>query len=112
MRAAYGKEKLFDQIDFRERPSVAVGVLETSRLPPDEICQKIAADCGVAPEKLTLVCARTASIAGHVQVVARSVETALHKMHELGFDLKRVQSGYGVAPLPPIAKDDISGIGQ
>ncbi|HUE72299.1 MAG TPA: methenyltetrahydromethanopterin cyclohydrolase, partial [Pirellulaceae bacterium] len=112
MRAAYGKEKLFDDIGFRERPSRAVGVLETSKLPPEEVCRKIAADCGVEPKALTLVCARTASIAGHVQVVARSVETALHKMHELGFDLNRVQSGYGIAPLPPIAKDDITGIGR
>jgi methenyltetrahydromethanopterin cyclohydrolase len=46
-----------------------------------------------------------------MQVVARSVETALHKLHEIGFDLTRVQSGYGIAPLPPIAADDLTGIG-
>src|SRR5262245_50369985 len=112
MRAANGKEKLYDDIGFRERPNVAVGVLETSKLPPDEVCRRIAADCGVASDTLTLVCARTASIAGHVQIVARSIETALHKMHELGFDLKRVQSGMGFAPLPPTAKDDMAGIGR
>lgn len=112
MRAAYGKEKLFDDIGFRERPTNVVGVLETSKLPTEEICRKIAADCGIKPKNLELFCARTASIAGHVQVVARSVETALHKMHELDFDLKRVQSGFGVAPLPPIAKDDLAGIGR
>jgi methenyltetrahydromethanopterin cyclohydrolase len=47
-----------------------------------------------------------------VQVVARTVETALHKLHELGFDLKKVASGFGVAPLPPIAADDLVGIGR
>ncbi len=112
MRAAYGKEKLFDDIGCRERPPVAVGVLETSKPPPDDVCRKIAADCGVAPDKLTLVCARTASDAGHLQIVARSVETALHKMHELGFDLARVKSGNGFAPLPPTAPDDMTGIGR
>ncbi len=112
MRAAYGKEKLFDDIGFREQPAVAVGVLETGKLPPDEVCQKIAADCGIDPKSLTLVCARTASIAGHVQIVARSIETALHKLHELGFDLNRVQSGMGFAPLPPTAADDMTGIGR
>jgi methenyltetrahydromethanopterin cyclohydrolase len=112
MRAAYGKEKLFDDIGYREKPPVAVGVLETSKLPPDEVCRKIAADCGVSPEKLTLVCARTASDAGHLQIVARSVETALHKMHELGFDLARIKSGQGFAPLPPTAPDDMTGIGR
>jgi len=87
-------------------------VLETSKLPPDEVCRQIAADCKVEPANLTLLAARTASIAGSVQVVARTVETALHKLHELGFDISWVQSGYGVAPLPPIAKDDLAGIGR
>ncbi|HEV3023547.1 MAG TPA: methenyltetrahydromethanopterin cyclohydrolase, partial [Pirellulales bacterium] len=59
-----------------------------------------------------LLAARTASQAGTVQIVARSVETALHKLHELGFDLTRVESGWGVAPLPPPAADDLAGIGR
>ena len=41
---------------------------------------------------------RRASRAG-VQVVARSVETALHKLAELGFDLARIVSAHGSAPL-------------
>ena len=39
-----------------------------------------------------------------LQVVARSLETALHKLHELKFDLKQVVSGFGSAPLPPVAR--------
>ena len=112
MRAAAGKEALFDKIGYRETTAHAVGILETSKLPPEEICRQIAADCKVEPANLTLLAARTASIAGTVQVVARTVETALHKLHELGFDISRVQNGYGVAPLPPIAKDDLAGIGR
>jgi methenyltetrahydromethanopterin cyclohydrolase len=112
MRAAAGKEALFEQIGFRERPERVVGVLESSRLPPADVVESIARDCGVSLDGLTLLIARTSSIAGTVQVVARSVETALHKLHELGFDLTRVLSGFGVAPLPPIAADDLSGIGR
>ncbi len=55
--------------------------------------------------------ARTASPAGTVQIVARSVETALHKLHVLGFDLSRVVAGGGLAPLPPLADDDLQAIG-
>ena len=43
--------------------------------------------------------------------MARSVETALHKLHVLGFDLSRVVSGLGKAPLPPVASDDLVAIG-
>jgi methenyltetrahydromethanopterin cyclohydrolase len=36
----------------------------------------------------------------------------LHKLFELGFDLHRIESGYGTAPLPPVAGDDLEGIGR
>jgi methenyltetrahydromethanopterin cyclohydrolase len=112
MRAAAGREPLIEFLGYREKPEHIVGVLETSKLPTDEVCEKIASQCGVKPDRLTLLVARTASIAGTLQVVARSVETALHKMHELGYDLHKVVSGFGSAPLPPIAADDMVGIGR
>jgi methenyltetrahydromethanopterin cyclohydrolase len=112
MRAVACREPLFDQLGIRESAAAVVGVLETSRLPGDDVCEKIASQCGVALDRLTLLAARTASIAGTLQVVARSVETALHKLHELGYDLKNVASGFGSAPLPPAAADDLVGIGR
>lgn len=112
MRAAAGKEALFATIGCRERPECAVGVLESRAFPPDELCRDLAGQCGVPPDKLTLLAAPTASLAGTVQVVARSVETALHKLFELGFDLERVVSGWGTAPLPPASADDLAAIGR
>jgi methenyltetrahydromethanopterin cyclohydrolase len=112
MRAAAGKESIFDTIGFRETAEVAVGVLESSKLPPVELCQMVAADCGVGPAQLILCVARTASQAGTMQIVARSVETALHKLHELGFEVARVASAFGTAPLPPVAADDLAAIGR
>jgi methenyltetrahydromethanopterin cyclohydrolase len=111
MRAAAAKEALFADLDFREQAGRVVGILESGKLPTEEICRKIANACGVEPERITLLVARTASLAGTVQVVARTVETALHKLHELKFDLTRIRSGFGVAPLPPVAVDDLAGIG-
>ena len=112
MRAAAGREELFDRIGHQETSDVAVGALECGKLPPAEVCQDLAEKCGVAPEKLTLLVAPVTSQAGTVQVVARSVETALHKLLELGFDLSRVESGTGTAPLPPVAGDELAGIGR
>jgi methenyltetrahydromethanopterin cyclohydrolase len=51
-------------------------------------------------------------LAGNLQVVARSLETALHKLYELHFDLNQVISGYGCAPLPPVAADELQAIGR
>src|SRR5262245_41579703 len=112
MRAAACKEELFQHLEYREKADRVVGVLETSKLPTEEVCQKIAKDCGVTPDKVMLAVARTASIAGTVQIVARSVETALHKLHAIGYEVKNVVSGFGSAPLPPVAADDLVGIGR
>lgn len=111
MRAAAGREELFDKIGHREKADRCVGVLETSNLPPESVCIDLANKCGVAPDRLTLLVARTASPAGTVQIVARSAETAIHKLHELSFDLKRIERGWGVAPLPPVAVSDLAAIG-
>jgi methenyltetrahydromethanopterin cyclohydrolase len=111
MRAAACREELFRDIGGCEKPDVCVGVLETSKLPPDAVCVDLAEKCGIAPDRLTLCVARTSSPAGTLQIVARSVETALHKLHVLGFDLSRVVTGGGYAPLPPVADDDLKAIG-
>jgi len=111
MRAAAAREPLFEDIGHREKSASCVGVLESSKLPTDEVCQEIADKCEIAPTGLTLLVAPTSSPAGTLQVVARSVETAMHKLHELGFDLLRVTKGQGTAPLPPVADNDLAAIG-
>src|SRR5262249_35737154 len=112
MRAAYGKEDLLDHIRYREQPPVAVGVLEAHKLPTDSVIAYLAERVRLAPGALTLLVAPTSSTAGGVQVVARSVEMSLHKLHELKFDLGQVVSGYGVAPLPPASANDLIAMGR
>lgn len=112
MRALAAKEELVKELRLQESAGVAVGVLETSKSPPAEVVEHLAQECGLPANALTLVAARTASQAGTVQVVARSIETALHKLHELKFDVNRIESGWGMTPLPPPAADDLVGIGR
>lgn len=112
MRNAAGKEDLIKSLGYTEKPLSVVGVLESRKLPPVDIIEKIASDCGTTTDRVILAVAPTASLAGGVQVVARSIETALHKLVELGFDLSRVVSGQGWAPLPPIAENDLAAIGR
>jgi methenyltetrahydromethanopterin cyclohydrolase len=112
MRAAAGVEELFDVVAGREESAVAVGVIETGKLPNAEVAQWIADKCRVQASELSLLAARTASPAGNLQVVARSVETAMHKLFDLGYPLDTVESGMGSAPLPPVAADDLTGIGR
>lgn len=112
MRAAAFQEALFDDVGYREKAVRVVGVLEAAKLPGPEVIQYIAAACRVEPRHVALCVAPTASVAGNLQIAARSVETALHKLFELGFDVTRVESGCGSVPLPPVAADDLTAIGR
>jgi methenyltetrahydromethanopterin cyclohydrolase len=111
-RALIRAEDLFDDLDVDERASTAVLCLETREQPPEELGPWVADRAGVAPSDLTLLFAPTASLAGGVQVAARIVETALHKLHEIDFDVRRVVSGFGSCPLPPVARNDGEAIGR
>lgn len=112
MRAAWGKEKIFSHIPGAEKPPVAVGVLETDKLPTPEAIAYLENELGLPANKITLLCAPAASIAGNMQVVARSLETSLHKLHELGFSLDKIIAGSGCAPVPPVGKNMLHAIGR
>ncbi|HVJ84494.1 MAG TPA: methenyltetrahydromethanopterin cyclohydrolase [Caulifigura sp.] len=112
MRAAYANEAIFEQLEYREEATAVIGVLETGRLPDLKVVLEIAKKCKVESERVALLTAPTSSIAGNMQVVARSVETALHKLHELGFDTTQIISAFGTAPISPVAADDLAAIGR
>jgi methenyltetrahydromethanopterin cyclohydrolase len=111
-RALIRAEELYDDLDWDEDASAAVLCLETREPPPAEVADFIAERAGVPASALTLLMAPTASVAGGVQIAARVVETALHKLHELDFDVRRVVAGFGSCPLPPVAGDDMEAIGR
>ncbi len=111
MRAVYGGEAIYAEISGKEEAPLAVGVLETRHPPTSEVLSYLAEKLKLPPRAMTLAYAPAASLAGSIQVVARSLETALHKLHTLRFDLRKVISGHGVAPFPPVAEDELEAIG-
>ena len=112
-RAAIRAEtELYDALDYAEEPTHAVLVLEGAELPGQAVAAHVAERAGVAPDHLALVIAPTASLAAGVQVCARSVETGMHKMVEHGYDVRRVTSAFGTAPLAPVAGDDLRAMGR
>jgi len=106
------EKELFAKLGYEEECARGVLVLETRAMPTDDVAAWIARKAGIAPDGITLAVAPTASIAGGVQIVARVIETGLHKMDALAFDLRRVLSASGTAPIPPVAKNDLRAIGR
>lgn len=111
-RALARKEPLFSELEYRDHASRSTIVLESDRPPPPEITEKVAADCGVPRENVTFIFAPTQSIAGSVQVVARVLEVALHKAHELKFPLSHILDGVACAPVSPPHPDFVQAMGR
>jgi methenyltetrahydromethanopterin cyclohydrolase len=106
------EKELFSKLGYAEHDSRGVLVLEGRTLPTDDVAAWVARKADIGPEGITFAVAPTASLAGGVQIVARIIETGLHKMETLGFDVTRVVSAIGTAPLPPVAKNDMRAIGR
>ena len=106
------ERELFEKLDYAEEATRGVLVLEGRTLPTDAVAAWVAEKARVQPSQLTFVVAPTASLAGGVQISARILETGLHKMETLGFDVRRIVSGMGTAPIPPVAKNDLKAIGR
>ena len=137
-RALAGKEKLFAELGYRDPiggaasagASAGAGagagagadahavsrtgvlVLEVDRAPPKIIIDKLLHDCALTPAGLTLILTPTTSLAGTTQVVARVLEVALHKAHELGFALANIVGGSACAPLPAPSPDGVQAMGR
>lgn len=104
-RALACREDLFAELGYRDQADCGALVLEVDRRPPKVVIDKILRDCGLAPAQLVLLLTPTTSLAGTTQVVARVLEVALHKAHELGFALQNIVDGSASAPLPSPSPD-------
>jgi methenyltetrahydromethanopterin cyclohydrolase len=106
------EKELFEKLHYAEQATCGILVLEARQLPTEDVAAYVARKAGLSPGQLTFVVAPTASLAGGTQISARILETGLHKMESLGFDVRQVVSGFGTAPLAPPAKNDLRGIGR
>lgn len=95
-------KEIFRQIDYEDDADVAIIVLETDKVPPAGLIERFVSDCHVRADRLALILAATASIAGVTQVAGRIVETGIHKLVRLGVDPNTILYACGSAPIPPV----------
>lgn len=111
-RALKGGEKgLFEELGYRDSGDLAIAVLETGVLPNEKVMEFIAGKCNVPVSNCYALVAPTKCVAGSVQIAARVVEEGIHKLHEIGFDPKKIKYGVGSTPVAPLAKNDTRAMG-
>jgi methenyltetrahydromethanopterin cyclohydrolase len=111
-RALARREPLFEKLAYADRDDSGTLVLESAAAPPPAVVEKIAHDCRISTELLTIIFAPTQSLAGCAQIVARALEVALHKALELGFPLDCIVDGMAAAPLCPPHPDLVTAMGR
>jgi len=111
-RAMGSREELFAELGYRDQADSACLVVEVDQVPPVELVDKIATQCGIGAERLTLILTPTRSLAGSIQVVGRVLEVSLHKVHSLHFPLDKVIDGAGSAPICPPGTDFLTAMGR
>ncbi|MDD5214537.1 MAG: methenyltetrahydromethanopterin cyclohydrolase [Methylococcales bacterium] len=105
-------EELYQELAYHDDGDAATLVIENDAVPPLAIVEKVAAACGISPEKLTIIVTPTSSLAGGVQVVARVLEVAMHKAHALHFPLENIVDGSGSAPICPPHPNFVKAMGR
>ena len=111
-RAIVHEGVLFKTFGYEDHSDTVIICLESEELPSEEVVKYILEECHCAPAHLYVLVAPTASLVGSVQVAARALETGLSKLMELGYDLEKIDSGWGICPLSPVACDNHSALGR
>jgi len=102
----------FHSIDYRDNHHEAVIAIQTEKNIQPEWAEQIADSCNVTAEHLYILVAPNNSLVCAIQVAARSVEQAIHRLEEEGLPLATIQSAHGFAVLPPLVEDDLVAMGR
>lgn len=105
-------KRIYQEIGYKDKFDRAIVSLETEEFPPQEVVKRISKDCGIKPEKLTIVLTPTNSLAGATQISGRIAEEGTHKLRKLGLDPNEIMHAWGRAPIPPLHKKLISMMGR
>jgi len=95
-------KEIYEKIGYKDSFDKAIVVLETDKYPPEKLTERLAKDCHVSKENLTVILTPTTSMAGATQVSGRIVETGIHKLSKIRLNPNVILYAWGSAPIPPI----------
>lgn len=106
IRTIVKEDKFAKAFPYEDKNDEVVVALQGGLIPDIRLTDYLASKSGVDPDKVYVLTAAAGSLAGIVNVVARTLETSLWRLHALGFNPEKVFSAWGKAPIPPISKDE------
>ena len=95
--------KMIDAAGYAESSDKAALILETNNLPGEEDCKRILEE--TKAKEIIIAAFREDSAIGLINVLARVVEVGLFRLHNIGYDTKKILWAKGTVPIPPLGKD-------
>jgi len=102
----------FELTSYRDQAHEGVIAIQTAEPVTEDWATTIAAACRLKPENLTVLVAPNSSLVCAIQVAARIVEQALHRLSEEGFDVCTVKYAHGFGVIPPLIADEVIAMGR
>jgi methenyltetrahydromethanopterin cyclohydrolase len=97
---------------YRDAWHEGVITVQMSRPVTAEMAQIVADACGLKPEGLYILATRHACLVSSIQVPARGIETAMHRLALDGFDLGCIRHAACTGPIPPLIEDELTAFGR
>lgn len=113
VRSILGSDHFAQLVSYRDpNPGKAVAGVQTTEMPDEELAESIAKACGITPDRLYIMAARTGCMVGAVQVCARNVEQAMPTVADRGFSMEQILEGNATTPLVSVADDEAVAYGR
>lgn len=107
---------VFDCLKHEEKANVAILVIQCDRLsmskfPTENIVAHVSRETGIGIEGVYVLVVPTNCLSGNVQIAGRCVENGVYTLFYMGYDMTRLKSGTGIAPIAPVHPDSTVGMG-
>ncbi|WP_297870140.1 methenyltetrahydromethanopterin cyclohydrolase [uncultured Oscillibacter sp.] len=113
VRSIRGSDHFAQLVSYRDpTPQKAVAGVQTTEMPDEELAEGIAQACGISPNRLYIMAARTGCMVGAVQVCARNVEQAMPTVADRGFSMSQILEGNATTPLVSVVDDEAVAYGR
>lgn len=106
-RAIAYRDPIAKMWPYRETYHKTALAIQTAALPDESIGEEVCSACGVEPQNVYLLAAKTGSLVGCVQIAARMAEVSLWGLGYNDFPLDQVLSFSGSAAIPPVISDEL-----
>jgi len=96
-------ERIIKAIGYTESSDKAALLLETNDLPGEETCRHILEE--TKADKVIIAAFREDSMIGLINVLARIVEVGMFRLHNMGYDTRKIIWAEGTVQMPPLGRD-------